>query len=270
MNRDGGFQIDPSDQMIVAAAHQIKDGEALYVGLGLPLLGALLATYTHAPRCTIAIENGIVRTSAFPLPQSTDTVGSQTGADNLGGLFYVNCLGQAGYIDMGFLGAGQIDRFGNVNDTVIGDYRDPVYRFQGGGGANDVMSFCKRTVVIVRQSRRRFPEKVDFITCPGYLDGQPSQRERVGLPSGTGPHAVITNLGCYGFVNGEMVLQTIHADCGVTLEKVKAETGWDLKVSPELRPTLPPTPDEVRILREKVDPHKIWSGGKRVAQQEQD
>jgi glutaconate CoA-transferase, subunit B len=270
MNREERPQFDPSDQMIVAAAREIKDGEALYVGLGLPLVGALLAKYTHAPRCTIAIENGIVRTSAFPLPQSTDTVGSQTYSDNLGGLFYVNCLGQAGYIDMGFLGAGQVDRFGNVNDTVIGNYRDPVYRFQGGGGANDVISFCKRTVIIVRQSFRRFPEKVDFITCPGYLDGRPAQRESVGLPARTGPHAVITNLGCYGFENGEMVLKTIHSDCGVTLEKVKEETGWDLKVSPDLRPTVPPTAEEVRILREKVDPHKIWSGGKRAVRQDQD
>jgi glutaconate CoA-transferase, subunit B len=256
--------------MIVAAAHQIKDGEALYVGLGLPLVGALLAKYTHAPKCTIAIENGIIRTSTFPLPQSTDTVGSQTGSDNLGGLFYVNCLGQAGFIDMGFLGAGQIDQHGNVNDTVIGDYKDPVYRFQGGGGANDVMSFCKRTVVVVRQSRRRFPARVDFINSPGYLDGQPGTRERVGLSPRTGPYAVITNLGCYDFENGEMVLKTIHSGCGVTLEKVRLETGWDLRVAPDLKATVPPTPEEIRILRDKVDPHKIWAGGKRTVQQEQD
>jgi glutaconate CoA-transferase subunit B len=270
MTQADNFQYEASDQMIVAAARQIKDGEALYVGLGLPLVGALLAKYTHAPNCTIAIENGIIRTTAFPLPQSTDTVGSQTGADNLGGLFYVNCLGQAGFIDMGFLGAGQIDRHGNVNDTVIGDYRDPVYRFQGGGGANDVMSFCKRTVIVVRQSRRRFPPKVDFITCPGYLDGQPGQREGVGLPESSGPCAVITNLGCYSFENGEMVLKTIHSGCGITLEKVRSETGWDLKLDPDLKATVPPTPEDIRILREKVDPQKIWSGGKRGVQQEQD
>jgi acyl CoA:acetate/3-ketoacid CoA transferase beta subunit len=270
MNMNNSPEYDAADQMIVAAAHQIKDGESLYVGLGLPLVGALLAKYTHAPHCTIAIENGIVRTTPFPLPQSTDTVGSQTGADNLGGLFYVNCLGQAGYIDMGFLGAGQIDRHGNVNDTVIGNYRDPVYRFQGGGGANDVMSFCRRTVVIVRQSRRRFPEKVDFVTCPGFLEGLPGQRELAGLPAGTGPHAVITNLGCYAFENGEMVLKTIHRGCGVTLDKIISETGWELRASADLEDTLPPTAEEIRILREKVDPHKIWSGGKRVAQQEAD
>ncbi len=263
-------EYEASDQMIVSAAHEIRDYEALYVGLGLPFVAALLAKYTHAPHCTIAIENGIIRTTPFPLPQSTDTVGVQTGADNLGGLFFVNCLGQAGFIDMGFLGAGQLDRYGNINDTVVGDYNNPVYRFQGGGGGNDVISFCKRTVIVVRQSRRRFPEKVDFITCPGYLDGQPGRREEVGLPAGTGPSAVITNLGCYGFEKGEMVLKSIHSGCGITLDKVKAETGWDLKVSPDLRDTVPPTAEEIRILREQVDPKKIWTGGKRAVRQAED
>ncbi|MCR4394523.1 MAG: hypothetical protein NUV31_09160, partial [Dehalococcoidales bacterium] len=223
-----------------------------------------LAKYTHAPHCTIAIENGIIRTTPFPLPASTDTLGSQTYADNLGGLFYINCLGQAGYIDLGFLGAGQIDRFGNINDTVIGEYYKPVYRFQGGGGANDVMSFCKRTVVVVRQSKRRFPEKVDFITCPGYLDGKPGSREKAGLPPGTGPYAVITNLGCYEFQDGEMILKSIHTGCGITLAKIKEETGWDLKISSDLKDTDPPTAEELKILHEKVDPNRIWSGGKRT------
>ena len=256
--------LDPADQMIISAARQIRDHEAVYVGLGLPMVAALLAKYTHAPHCTIVIENGIIRTAPFPLPASTDTVGSQTFADNLGGLFYVNCLGQAGFIDLGFLGAGQIDRYGNINDTVIGDYHNPIYRFQGGGGANDVISFCKRTVVVIRQSRRRFPEKVDFITCPGYLDGKPGSREAAGLPPGTGPAAVITNLGCYEFENGEIVLKSIHTGCGITLERIKEETGWDLNIAACLNDTEPPTAEELRILHEIVDPERIWSGGKRA------
>ena len=260
----------PTDQMIVSAAHQIKDYEAIYVGLGLPMVAALLAKYTHAPHCTIAIENGIIRTSEFPLPVSTDTVGSQFMADNLGGLFYVNCLGQAGFVDLGFLGAGQIDKYGNVNDTVIGDYHDPVYRFQGGGGANDVMSFCKRTCVVVRQSKRRFPEKVDFITCTGYPDGKPEQREAIGLPAGTGPYSVVTDLGCYTFENGEMMLKTIHTGCGITLDRVKGETGWELRIATDLKDTEPPTAEEMRVLRQKVDPTGIWTGGKRTAGREGD
>ncbi len=254
---------DAADQMIVSAARQIKDNEAVYVGVGLPMVAALLAKFTHAPNCTIVIENGIIRTGAFSLPAGTDTVGTQFNADQLANLNYISYLGQAGFINLGFLGAGQIDRYGNVNDTAIGDYRNPVYRFPGSGGGNDVMSFCQRTCVIVRQSKRRFPERVDFITCPGYLEGKPGQREALGINPGTGPAAVVTDLGCYGFENGEMVLKTIHSGCGVTVEKAKAETGWDLKVSSDLKDTVPPTTEEIRILREKVDPQQRWAGGKR-------
>jgi glutaconate CoA-transferase subunit B len=255
---------DAADQMIISAARQIGDNEAVYVGVGLPMVAALLAKNTHAPDCTIVIENGIIRTGQFQLPSGTDTVGTQYYSDQLANLNYISYLGQAGFIGLGFLGAGQIDRFGNVNDTVIGDYRNPVYRFPGSGGGNDVISFCKRTCVIVRQSRRRFPEKVDFITCPGFLDGKPGQRESVGIPGNTGPAAVITDLGCYGFEKGEMYLKTIHSGCGITMEKIKEETGWDLKIAPDLKATLPPTAEELRVLREVVDPNKRWSGGKRA------
>ncbi len=254
---------DAADQMIVSAARQIKNYEAVYVGVGLPMVAALLAKFTHAPNCTIVIENGIIRTGEFTLPSGTDTVGTQFYADQLANLNYISYLGQAGFINLGFLGAGQIDRYGNVNDTVIGDYHNPVYRFPGSGGGNDVMSFCQRTCIIVRQSKRRFPPKVDFITCPGYLDGKPGQREALGISSGTGPAAVITDLGCYGFENGEMMLKTIHTACGVTLEKIKAEIGWDLKISSDLADTPPPTVEEIRVLREKVDPQQRWAGGKR-------
>ena len=210
---DEKVEYNAADQMIVSAARQIRDNEAVYVGVGLPMVAALLAKFTHAPNCTIVIENGIVRTEVFQLPAGTDTVGTQFDADQLANLNYISYLGQAGFINLGFLGAGQIDRFGNVNDTVIGDYRNPVYRFPGSGGGNDVMSFCQRTCIIVRQSKRRFPEKVDFITCPGYLEGKPGQREALGINPGTGPGAVVTDLGCYGFENGEMVLKTIHDGC---------------------------------------------------------
>jgi acyl CoA:acetate/3-ketoacid CoA transferase beta subunit len=254
---------DAADQMVVAGSHQIHHNDVIYVGLGLPFLSALLAKYTHAPDCTIIIENGIIRTTCFELPAATDTLGSQTMSEQLAGLFYISCLGQAGHIGTGFIGAGQVDRFGNVNDTCVGDYRKPVHRWPGGGGANDVMSFCQRTITMLRQSRRRFPEKVDFITCPGYLDGRPGQREEAGLPAGTGPAMVITDLGCYTFENGEMVLRSIHAGVGVTLEQVRAEVGWDLKVSADLAETAPPTDEELRVLREKVDPGNIWVGGKR-------
>jgi glutaconate CoA-transferase subunit B len=253
-----------ADQMIVSAARLIKDKEVVYVGTGLPMVTAVLAKHTHAPNCTIVIQNGTVRNTRFPLPRATDDLGVHKYADLLTSLVYVNCLGQAGYIDLGFLGGGQVDRYGNVNDTVVGDYRNPVHRWPGSGGANDVMSICKRTVVIVRQSKRRFPEHVDFITCPGYLDGKPGRREEIGLIPGTGPSAVMTNLGYYEFEDGEMVLKSIHSGVGVTLDQVKAEVGWDLKISPDLKDTEPPTEEELRIFREEVDTEHIWEGGRRV------
>jgi glutaconate CoA-transferase subunit B len=116
------------------------------------------------------------------------------------------------------------------------------------------MSFCDRTCVILNQTRQRFPERVEFNTCPGYLDGKPGRREEFGLRAGTGPVAVISDLGCYEFENGEMVLKTIHTACGVTLDKVKAETGWDLKVSSDLKDTPVPTPEELAILRDTAAP----------------
>jgi glutaconate CoA-transferase, subunit B len=254
MNRQPLLNYDANDQMIVSAAHLIRNGEASYIGVGLPMVAALLAKRTHAAKATIVIENGIVRTEEFELPQGTDTLGTQFRADKLAGLSYISYLGQAGFISLGFIGAGQIDRYGNVNDTVIGDYHNPVHRFPGSGGANDVVTFCQRTCIILNQSKRRFPERVDFNTCPGYFDGKPGRREALGMRKGTGPVAVVTDLGCYEFENGEMILTSVHAGCGITVDKVKAETGWDLKISPKLKETIPPTAEEIEILRTVAAP----------------
>jgi glutaconate CoA-transferase subunit B len=254
MTQQNTLTYDANDQMIVSAAHLIRDNEAAYVGVGLPMVAALLAKRTHAPNCTIVIENGIVRMEEFELPAGTDTLGTQFHADKLAGLSYISYLGQAGFINLGFIGAGQIDRYGNVNDTAIGDYHNPVHRFPGSGGANDVVSFCQRSCVMLNQSKRRFPERVDFNTCPGYFDGKPGQREALGMMKGTGPVAVVSDLGCYEFENGEMVLVSVHAGCGVSLDKVKAETGWKLKISKNLKDTTPPTQDELRILRATTAP----------------
>ena len=127
-------------------------------------------------------------------------------------------------------------------------------RWPGSGGANDVMSFCDRTCIILNQTKRRFPEQVEFNTCPGYFDGKPGRREELGIRSGTGPVAVVSDLGCYEFEDGEMVLKTIHTACGVTLDKVKAETGWDLKISSDLKDTPIPTEEELAIVRDTSAP----------------
>jgi len=238
-----------AEQMVVSASRQIKDGDVIYVGVGLPMQAVLLAKHLHAPNCTVIIENGIVRSDIFPLPHGTDTLGTQSFSDQLNSLFHVMCLGQAGHIAIGFLGAGQVDRYGNVNDTCVGDYRKPIHRWPGSGGGNDIMSFCDKTIVVLEQDKRRFLERVDFNTCPGYFDGKPGRREEEGLRPNTGPSAVITDLAEYTFENRELTLRYIHAGVGVTLEKVKAEVGWDIKVSADLKETEPPTKEELRILR---------------------
>jgi glutaconate CoA-transferase, subunit B len=240
------------DQMIICAARLIKDDDVIYTGVGFPIEAAVLAKNLHAPNCTIILETGIVRASNFRLPWTTDTIESQTGAELLTGLSYVNCLAQSGYVTLGLMGAGQVDRYGNANDHVVGNYHKPVHRWMGSGGANDLMSFCRRTVIILKQSKQRFPERVDFITCPGFLSGQPNQRTATGLPKRTGPAAVITNLATYSFENGEMVVKSVHACCGATLEKVREEVGWDIKAAKDLVETTPPTTEELRVYREKI------------------
>ncbi|MEE8418852.1 MAG: CoA-transferase [Dehalococcoidales bacterium] len=254
-----------ADQMVVSAARRINDGDVVYVGTGLPVMATYLAGYMHAPRCVVILEVGIIRTSPGLLSRSIETLETQTMSDSLSDLFYVSSMAQHGFFDLGFMGAGQVDRYGNVNDTGIGDYYNPTHRWLGCGGANDLVSCCPKTIIILRQSKQRFPERVDFNTCPGYLDGTPGAREAAGLPPNTGPSMVITNLGIYEFENGEMVLTSIHADAGVTLEQVKAEVGWDLKVSSQLEETKPPTEEELFTLRTKVDPDGLYVDGKRAA-----
>lgn len=168
---------DAVEQMVISASRQLSDSDVVYAGVGLPMDAAIVALNYSAPHCTVIIEQGIVRTGVFPLPRGTDTLGSQSCAVQLSGLFNVNSIGQGGYITAGFMGGGQIDRYGNVNDTAVGDYRHPIHRWPGSGGGNDVMSFCGRTIVILEQTKRRFLEKVDFNTCPGYFDGKLGARK---------------------------------------------------------------------------------------------
>jgi glutaconate CoA-transferase subunit B len=251
-----------TEQMVVSAAREIRDGDVIYVGVGLPTLATWLAKYTHAPHCTVVHEVGIIRSTPCPLGQFQDALSVQAMSDSLAGLFYVNALAQHGFVNVGFLGAGQIDRFGNVNDTVVGDYFKPVHRWNGSGGATDVMSFCQRVIIILKQSKRRFPEKVDFVTCPGYMDGEPGRREEYGLLPDTGPSIVITDMGSYRFEGREMTLSSVHSDIGVTLEDIKSEIGWDLRMASDLGETEPPTEEELSTLREKVDPNKMFVDGK--------
>jgi acyl CoA:acetate/3-ketoacid CoA transferase beta subunit len=249
-----------TEQMIVVAARLLKDDDVVYTGVGLPTIATLLAKHTHAPNLTIIFETGIIRSTPCTLPQGVDTLPSQTHADKLSDAFYINTLAERGFINVGFVGAGQIDRHGNINSTCSGPYRHPDFRFPGGGGACDITSLCQGWVAILRQKKVRFPRHVDFITGPGFLDGTLGARERAGLPPGTGPRKVITDMGVFTFVAGEMTLESVHTGAGITRETLRQNVGWDLRELPEVADTPIPTADEIDVLR-----HKIQNGAPTVA-----
>jgi glutaconate CoA-transferase subunit B len=165
---------------------------------------------------------------------------------------------QRGNVDVGFLGGAQIDRFGNINATVIGDYKHPKVRLPGSGGSMEIAAWANRCYIITPHQKRRFPEKVDFCTSAGFLDGR-AKREAAGTRGG-GPQAVVTDLGILEpDENGEMTLSALHP--GATVEQARANTGWDLKTTPNIDKTDPPTSEELRILRSELDPQGIYLKG---------
>ena len=242
--------------MAVAAAREIRDYEQVTVGTGLPLLGAMLAFRTHAPNMVAIYESGTIEARPLKTPFSVADACLIPGAAMQGGLIEGLGVVHAGDLDVGFLGGAQIDRFGNLNAHVIGDYYHPEVRFAGSGGSNDIGAGCQRTIIMMLHQKRRFKEAVDFVTTPGYLTGGNS-REKMGFP-GKGPAVVVSTLGILRFhpETKEMYLESYHP---VTdLETVKANTGWDLKIADDVRETTPPTVEEIRILREELDPTGIF------------
>jgi glutaconate CoA-transferase subunit B len=237
------------EMMSVAAARALRDGTACFVGIGLPSKAANLARRTHAPNLVLIYESGTIGAKPPWLPLSIgDGILAETAETVISVPEVFNYWLQPGRIQTGFLGAAQIDRFGNINTTVIGpDYRQPKVRLPGAGGAPEIAASCREVIVIVRQSARAFVERVDFITSFGYGRG-PGDRERLGL-RGRGPVLVITDLGVLEPDPGtcELTLTRLHP--GVTVEQARAATGWELAVSPRLGTTEPPTEEELRTLR---------------------
>ena len=242
----------PTEMMAVIAARTLEDGRSVFVGTGLPMIAAMLAQRTHAPNLLIVFEAGGIGPRVPTLPISVGDSRTFHRAVAASSMHEVMSLSQAGYLDYGFLGAAAIDRYGNINTTVIGDYAHPTARLPGSGGANDVGSFCWQTIVIMRQEKRRFAEKVDFLTTPGYLTG-PGAREAAGLPAGSGPYRVITQLGVYGFdeETKRMTLLATHPD--VTIEEIQEKSSFEIILSEEVETTKPPTEEERRLLHE-IDP----------------
>ena len=247
---------------VVAASRMIRNGETVFVGVGKPVIATLLAKLTHAPDITMVFETGIIRDTACELPRLLDTLGTQDGATMLAGAEDVNALAASGRIDLGILGAGQVDRFGNMNSVAAGDYHRPVLRWPGGGGANDIGTLCRRTVVLLDQNVRRLCERVDFVTVPGYLDGTDGARERAGLLS-SGPAAIVTDLAVFGFHEGHAEVHSVHPEVG--LERLAAATGWDIG-SPQATTTDVPTAAELDVLHRVIDPdHIVLPEPRRVA-----
>ena len=246
--------------MICVAARLLEDGSTVEVGTGAPCAAAMLAQKTCSPNLGIFFEAG----GAVPiLPTMPVSVGDSRTfhqAVMATGMCEIMAACQRGMMDYTFLGGAQIDPYGNLNSTQIGhDHAKPKVRFPGSGGANDLGSLCWRTLIVTVQDKRRFVEKVDFITTPGYLDG-PGAREAAGLPAGTGPYKVVTNLAVLGFDEQTKRMRVDSLQPGVEPEDIEANTGFDLPVPPDVATTEPPTDEELRILRQEVDPLRYVIG----------
>ncbi len=242
--------------MACAAARTLEDKKSVLVGTGLPIIAAVLAQRTHAPNLLIVFEAGGIGPQVPMLPISVGDSRTFHKALMANSMDYVMSTAQMGYIDYGFLGAAQIDPYGNINTTVIGAHEQPKVRLPGSGGANDAGSLCWQTVILMQQDARKFVEKIDFVTTPGYLSGS-GAREKVGLPTGTGPFRVITQLGTMGFDDKSKRMMLLSTHLGVSLEQVKANTGFSLILPKKVTMTEPPTVEELSVLRKDIDPTGI-------------
>jgi len=246
-----------SELMVIAASRALHDDDVVFVGIGLPNLACNLAKRLHAPRLQMVYESGIYGANPERQPLSMGDPCLVSGCACVSPLseifmFYL----QRGLIDVGFLGGAQVDRYGNLNTTVIGDYKSPRVRLPGSGGACDIASLAKKIFIICTQSRKSFVERVEFVTSAGYLaDGHRPQRA-----CGGGPQLVVTDLGVYDFANrGQMTVVSLHP--GVCPEEVRSNTGWDIEVPARVPTTQPPAAKELRILREQLDPNHYYLKG---------
>jgi glutaconate CoA-transferase subunit B len=250
-----------SEMMIVAAARELAGQRVCFVGVGLPNIAVNLARLTVAPTLELVYESGAFGAVPARLPLSIGDPTIVTGATAVVSMFELfSFYLQGGLVDVGFLGAAQIDRFGNINSTVIGDYDHPKTRLPGSGGACEIAINARQVFVIMRQSKRSFVDRIDFRTSPGNLGGAEAaariRREEGWL--GRGPSVVVTDLGIYHFDDsGEMRLDSIHP--GATLDQIRDTIGWDPKVAEPLATTHAPTPEELRLIREELDPEGAYT-----------
>jgi glutaconate CoA-transferase subunit B len=245
-----------AELLTINAARLLKDGDVVFVGVGLPNLACNLARQTHAPNLLMIYEAGVIGAQPARLPLSIGDPTLVSGAASVCSMYDIFAMYlQRGNVDVGFMGGAQIDRFGNINATVIGDYEHPKVRLPGSGGSMEIAAWANRCYILTPHQKRRFPEKVDFRTSAGFLGGR-AERESAGLRGG-GPLAVVTDLGILEpDENGELILTALHP--GANVERARQNTGWDLKIADKLAKTEPPTEIELRILREELDPSGIY------------
>lgn len=260
--KEGDFKT--LDLLAVAGARQVGDGEIVFAGTGLPMLAVTLAQKTIAPKASIIYEAGSMDGRPVHLPASVGDARCEYKASVASGLFDVFSQLQQGLVDLAFLGGAEIDKYGNVNTTALGDYMQPDVRFTGSGGNPDINSLARRTVFIMVQEKRRFKEKVDYITSPGWrVKDWPSgewisRQEAYGSMFRGGPYAVITNMAVFRFdeETGLMYLDTVHP--GATIDDVRENTGFDIDVSRCQGETAPPTYHELHLLYDVIDPEGIF------------
>jgi glutaconate CoA-transferase subunit B len=236
-----------AELMIINAARLLRDGDVVFVGVGQPNLACNLAKRTHAPNLVMIYEAGVI--GAVPASGSLSVVSMYD--------IFSNYL-QRGNVDVGFMGGAQIDKYGNINATVIGGYEHPKVRLPGSGGSQEIAAWAKRCYIMTPHQKRRFPEKVEFMTSAGFISGR-GDREKAGLRGG-GMLAVVTDIGIMEpDETGEMILTALHP--GKTADEARANTGWELKAASQLKTTELVTENELRILREELDPTGIYLKG---------
>ncbi|MCY3410197.1 MAG: 3-oxoacid CoA-transferase [Candidatus Heimdallarchaeota archaeon] len=244
---------NPMELLICLASRLMEDGTSAFIGTGVPMLAAVLAKKTHAPNLMPVFEFGGLGSPLEELPLGVG--GSRSFYKALAASSITDVMEAAarGHIEFGFLGGAQIDMYGNLNSTILGDYKNPKVRFPGSGGANDIGSLCWRTITLVPHQKRKYTNDIDFLTTPGYLSG-PGAREAAGLPPGSGPYRVVSNLGIMGFDEDSKRMKLLAVNPGVTVQDVIDNTGFEMLIADDVYTTEAPTSEELHILRTEVDP----------------
>lgn len=257
MTATAGRGFTEAEFMIAQCARLLEDQKTAFIGFGMPQVAAILAQRTRAPQLVQVFEFGAIGSTPLT-PFVRNTMGGPANCyrsiawTNMNTIF---AQAQLGLIDYGVLGATQIDLYGNINSTMLGeDWRHPKKRFPGSGGANEVASYCWQTIVIMLHERRRFVPRVDFVTSPGYLDGSLGARERAGLPAGTGPWRIVTSKALFGFDETSRKLVLLGCLQGVTARQVLDDMEVVPLVAADVQELAPPSAEELRVLRTEIDP----------------